>query len=778
MACTPQGDNVDPTVALLAPVDGAAVVLGTAVSIEGTSADNIGVTRIEVQINDDVRVAIPGSEWEYSWTPSAAGDYELTARAFDAAGNVGESETVTVTVSEPDPEVDEVAPLVAVTSPAEGAEVEVGSAVTITGTAADDVGVTQVDVLVDGALLNTTVPTAGVWSLDWTPTAEGVFEISARALDAAGNNGLADAVSVTAVTTPVSGSVGGVITRTPDVPVGGESVPVAEQAPVEPGDVFVVFKRGRPETRFGADTAGPASEGALTFNADGGFSVDGLTFDQVRAYPLDSGLSLYRAEGLTEAATRALVDQLRASSAVAEAFPNWILSTNAIPNDDWYPEQAWHYEQINMPDAWDIEDGHSNRVTVAVLDTGWYPHLDLDWGVGANLVNWDFNAGIPDPSEGDITDSRTIEGYSPHGTHVAGTIGALTDNEIGVAGINWNVELLPIKVLGGPNGSGNLSGIIEGAFWAAGDANPAYGAHVNLNPANVLNLSLGGALYERCPASIDGLFAQLSDAGVTIVVSAGNNGSPSDINFPASCPSVITVGATGPTGARAYYSNYGAFVDVMAPGGDDDYPHPVLAGAYAGVISTWYSGGAPGIGLSMGTSMAAPHVTGVVSLMLAQDPTLTPEQIRERLHNASHPLTQAECNVPTIGFEGQNVCGAGLLDAVAALNADTVTTPTAYAYAIAYEGEDVPEFGIGNLSSLELVAANKAVATTLPNGDFAYEFDSLAPGQYLIVGLELRDVESGISNVDRVGFVEAVEVIAGITEEVDVVVAPIYATLR
>lgn len=76
------------------------------------------------------------------------------------------------------------------------------------------------------------------------------------------------------------------------------------------------------------------------------------------------------------------------------------------------------------------------------------------------------------------------------------------------------------------------------------------------------------------------------------------------------------------------------------------------------------------------------------------------------------------------------------------------------------------------------MAANKAVATTLPNGDFAYEFDSLAPGQYLIVGLELRDVESGISNVDRVGFVEAVEVIAGITEEVDVVVAPIYATLR
>lgn len=679
VACSPHGDTTRPSVAITAPSADISVGVGEEVAIAGTAQDNRALSRVQLNIGGDVRVAAGTTEWTYAWTPTEVGEYLIKARAYDEAGHQSDDATVTVTVVE----------------------------------------------------------------------------------------------------VPVAGGVRGVITRTaPDPVVGGDSVPTPEAAPVVPGDVFVVFKQGRPETRFGANATGPATEGGIAFNADGGFSLNGVQFEQARAYPAGTGLSLYRTNETSQAGTRALVDQLRASGAVAEAFPNWILSATAVPDDPFYAYQAWHYEQINMPDAWDIEDGSTDRITVAVLDTGWFPHPDIDWGVGANFVNWNAATGEPAATEGDITNARTNDGNSPHGTHVAGTIGALSNNAEGAAGINWNVELLPIKVLGGTNGSGSLAGILEGAWWALGYDGPEYGGHVNESPARVINMSLGGALFETCPASIDAFYAYFASLGMITVTSAGNEGSPSDINFPASCPSVITVGATGPTGARAYYSNYGAFVDVMAPGGDFDYDHPLTDAFPAGVLSTVYDENGPGFSFMQGTSMAAPHVTGVVSLLLAQDPTLGTEQVREILHNASYPLTYGECNVPSMGFDGQNVCGAGLLDAAAALSGATVTTPTAYAYAVAYEGEDAPELGIGNLSSLELIAANKAVGTPLVNGDYSYEFDALAPGKYLIVGLELRDAATGVSNADRVGFVEEVEVVAGGAEVVDVVVTPIYATLR
>lgn len=681
VACSPHVDNANPTITLVTPETGATVALGDEIAIAGTAHDNKALSRVQLTIGDDVRVASGLRDWTYTWAPTAAGEYQVRARAYDEAGLYADSESVTITVVE----------------------------------------------------------------------------------------------------TPVAGGVSGVITRTA-AETEASTPAQPEAAPVVPGEVFVVFKQGRPDTRFGIDATGPASEGGFTFHEGGGFSTAGLEFEQLRAYPLDSGLSLYRASGLSESGTLDLVETLRASNVVQEAFPNWILTTNAVPDDPNYLLQAWHYQQINMENAWDIEDGTSNTVTVAVLDSGAFPHPDLEWGTGANLVNWGDQGGVlgPDPTEGDITNFWTNLGNSPHGTHVAGTIGALTNNTVGVAGINWNVELLPVKVLGGAAGSGSLAGILEGAWWAAGYPGEEYGGHVNESPAQVLNLSLGGTIFEACPAELDETFAFLASLGVTTVVSAGNNGSPSDINFPASCPSVITVGATGPTAARAYYSNYGAFVDVMAPGGDADYAHPLMPSAFAGVLSTYYDSAdeLPVYSFSQGTSMAAPHVTGVVSLMLAQDPTLTPEEIRERLHNASYPLTQAECNVPAFGFEGQNVCGAGLLDAAAALNGDTVTAPTATAYAIAYEGETPPDLGIGNLAALELIATNKAEGTPLPSGDFAYEFSDLAPGRYLIVGLELRDASTGVSSVDRVGFVDEVDVVAGAAEEVNVVVAPIYATLR
>lgn len=537
---------------------------------------------------------------------------------------------------------------------------------------------------------------------------------------------------------------------------------VAKPAAIEPGGVFVVFAGGRPEVQFAASSV---AEG-FAFHQNGDFDFAGTVFRQQRAYPTRSGLAFYQADGLTEAATRELVDRLRASSAVAAAYPNWVLEAQQVtPDDPFYELQAWHYEQLNLPAAWAIEDGSSNLITVGVLDSGSFDHPDLEWGVGANLLNWG-----PD-YVGPITDPSQEPGGSSHGTHVAGTIGALTNNEFGVAGVNWNVEILPIKVLGA-TGSGSFSGILEAIYWAAGDDQPLYDGHINTNPAQVINLSLGGNISEACPPLIDEIFQEVyAMAGTIAVVAAGNEASPTDVFFPASCPSVITVGATGPTAERAYYSNFGAYVDVFAPGGDFDYFHPVDDDYDAGVLSTVEGSFA----FYQGTSMASPHVAGVVSLMLAQDPSLTLEEVRERLHNASVPMSFGECWAPVIGLEGQNVCGAGLLDAEAALLGLTLTDPRAFVYAIPFEGT-APEIGLAQLASLSALATYQVEADALAAGEFGFSLDGLEAGSYLVVALELRDPDSGVANVDRVAFAE-VEVVAGEDSEVELVVDPIYLAL-
>ncbi len=439
-----------------------------------------------------------------------------------------------------------------------------------------------------------------------------------------------------------------------------------------------------------------------------------------------------------------------------------------MPNDSAYDLQ-WSYPQLNLPEAWDLETGDTNLVTVAVLDTGRFDHTDVQWAAGgANFANW--NGTVP--GEGALDDPSTLTGGSPHGTHVAGTVGAVTNNADGVAGVNWNVDVLPVKVLAA-NGSGNFAGIIEGLFWVSGDDWVGYGGHVNDNVPSVINMSLGGNIETYCPGSLDGLFADLADMGIYTVVSAGNDSSPADVYFPANCPSVITVGATGPTALRATYSNIGSFVDVMAPGGDSFATDPD-GNVLDGILSTINGNG---YGFMEGTSMASPHVAGIVSLMLAQDPSLTLTQVRQRLHDASVPLTLDECGVPTLGLDGLNGCGAGLLDAAAALRGDVLTTPRAFAYAIPYvAGSPAPVF-YGDLPALERLAQYKTEATALGDGSFSYSLAGLAPGTYQVVALELRSPETGISTIDRIGVVGAVEVTAGAAAEEDLSVVPMYSLL-
>jgi serine protease len=333
--------------------------------------------------------------------------------------------------------------------------------------------------------------------------------------------------------------------------------------------------------------------------------------------------------------------------------------TRSAPNDPRYAEQ-WHYFEaaggINMPAAWNITSGVS-RVVVAVIDTGVRPHADF----GTRLLRgYDFVSRSSDGNDGNGRDDDASDPgdacppraprSSWHGTHVAGTIGAGRDNGYGVVGVAPRTRLLPVRVLG--KCGGYTSDIVDGMRWAAGLAVPKVPA--NATPARVLNLSLGGS--GACPASYRDAIDAITKAGAVVVVAAGNSNTSAANFAPANCPGVITVAATTRTGARAPYSNYGTRVEIAAPGGDTS-----LRSA-DGILSTLDSGATTPsndtFGFYQGTSMATPHVAGVVALMLAANATLTPAEILQILQSTARKFptgTGRDCTTER--------CGAGIVDA-------------------------------------------------------------------------------------------------------------------
>ena len=308
---------------------------------------------------------------------------------------------------------------------------------------------------------------------------------------------------------------------------------------------------------------------------------------------------------------------------------NYIMQALALPNDPMYGNQKWHYELLKMPAAWDVTKG-SQDVVVAVLDTGVIRHQDL---IDNLLPGYDFVArdagGDNDGPDEDASDPGALQTNvntprRSHGTHVAGTIAARGNNAIGGTGVSWNTKILPVRVLAA-SGYGSIDDIIKGMKYAAG--------LLSLKPtkvANILNMSLGGG--EGCPPAYQEVVNQVRAAGVIIVAAAGNDHIENTIQFgrdwvgsPGSCTGVVTVAAQEPSGATAKYSQEGPSVDVAAPGG------ALFDGPRANVFSTdmYRLGG--GITKSdyttkAGTSMAAPHVAGVVALMKALKPSLTPAE--------------------------------------------------------------------------------------------------------------------------------------------------------
>ncbi|MCY7316456.1 MAG: S8 family peptidase [Rubrivivax sp.] len=350
---------------------------------------------------------------------------------------------------------------------------------------------------------------------------------------------------------------------------------------------------------------------------------------------------------------------------IASIEPDTLMRALVVPNDVQFAQQWNLFEPlggINLPAAWDTTAG-SPAIRVAVIDTGVVPHAEL----AARLVGgYDFISSTTASNDGDGRDADARDpgdhgcngaASSWHGTHVAGIIGAAGNNGRGIAGVNWVSGVVPVRVLG--RCGGYTSDIVDAMRWAAGMAVP--GAPANPYPARVQNLSLGGG--GACSSSFQTAIDDVTARGTVVVVAAGNDNADAGTTQPASCNGVITVAATTRSGGKAAYSNFGSKVTLAAPGG----------GAGGGVLSTLNAGatspGADAYAQYQGPSMAAPHVSGVVSLMLSVNPALTPVQVALRLKSSARAFptgTGADCTT--------DLCGAGIVDAAASL-VGLVATP-------------------------------------------------------------------------------------------------------
>ncbi|HET6783823.1 MAG TPA: S8 family serine peptidase, partial [Pseudoxanthomonas sp.] len=329
------------------------------------------------------------------------------------------------------------------------------------------------------------------------------------------------------------------------------------------------------------------------------------------------------------------------------------------PNDTNYSQQ-WGYQDsdagIRANEAWDVTSGAGS--VVAVLDTGITNHSDLNANI---LPGYDFiidtavsndgNGRDSDPSDpGDWVTANQCGGVhaaqnsSWHGTHVAGTVAAVTNNAKGVAGVAYSAKVVPVRVLG--TCGGYDSDIADAITWASGGT--VSGVPANANPAEVINLSLGGsgACGTTTQTAINGAVSR----GTTLVIAAGNDNVNVSNASPANCNNVVAVASVTSTGARSSFSNYGALIDIAAPGST--------------IMSTLNTGtttpGSETYANYSGTSMATPHVAGVVALIQAVSATpKTPAQVEALLKSSARPFPSTP----------SQTIGAGIADAKAAVDA-------------------------------------------------------------------------------------------------------------
>lgn len=416
---------------------------------------------------------------------------------------------------------------------------------------------------------------------------------------------------------------------------------------------------------------------------------------------------------------------------IAYADDDEVVSSSALattlPSEPLYPWQAWHYGMIDLPAAWDIVKG-SASVLVAVVDNGIrFDHPAVSGNLTSDGYDFVSSGAVPLCGGGTIDNAGDGDGYDPdptqpadysfdsnlncargpnsvggHGLHVAGTIGAVGNDGVGVTGVNWTVRIRPVRVLG-IIGAGTSYDIAQGILYAAGlpADNGAGGIVQASGGARIISMSLGGPSGSSAESLA---VVAASNAGSLLIAAAGNSASPAPA-YPAAYSQVLDVSSVGPDGTLAPYSNYASISGIAAPGGN------LAAGDTTfGVFSTmWnFAMSVPTYQTINGTSQATPHVSGVAALVLAQNPSLTAAQLRAR-------LTTYAVDVGAPGAD--NLYGAGILNARNSLTQSFA--PPHQLYARLYN------------------ASIGAIVQTVPVGTGgSYAFSGLPDGNYYVFGGE------------------------------------------
>ncbi|MEV8156950.1 S8 family serine peptidase [Kocuria salsicia] len=340
---------------------------------------------------------------------------------------------------------------------------------------------------------------------------------------------------------------------------------------------------------------------------------------------------------LDETEQKKLVAEIQADPAVEYAEADRLASTSWVPNDTYtaYQWTLWPQQGgVNFTQAWDLSRG--NGQTIAVLDTGITSHGDLNSKVvpGRDFINdtaLSRDGDLRDANPQDQGDWSAAGECSPaarnsswHGTHVAGLAAGVTNNGNGIVGAAPGAKIQPVRVLGKCT-NGWVSDIADAVAWSAGA--PVAGQPANRTPATVINLSLN--YPGECGTTMQNAINAAVNRRVPVVAAAGNSAVNAGGTAPANCANTIVVGASDNNGNTASYSNTGAVVDVLAPGGTSQYPmlSTVNAGTRGPAGATY--------GNMYGTSMATPLVSGTVALMKQRDPAITPARVEQILKSTA-----------------------------------------------------------------------------------------------------------------------------------------------
>ncbi|MDB6162051.1 MAG: peptidase and in kexin sedolisin [Gammaproteobacteria bacterium] len=467
---------------------------------------------------------------------------------------------------------------------------------------------------------------------------------------------------------------------------------------------------------------------ALTLRAN-------LTFKQSRE--ITNGLHLLQVQSATGESIDATLARLRADPDVESVDIDQRRFAHAVPSDplftgQWY-EQAAQPAGIDAVTAWDTTTGRSD-VVIAELDTGVrYDHPDLLAATanGRLLAGYDFvtdpvvandgdgrDADASDPGDwvtsADVATAKfsgcTVDNSSWHGTRVAGILGALSNNATGITGITWLPKILPVRVLGKCGGVD--SDILDAMRWAAGLH--VTGIPDNTHPAQIINMSLGGT--GACTSAEQTVISEVVAAGVTVVISAGNEGGP--VDSPANCVGVAGIAGIRQIGTKVGFSSLGPEAALAAPAGNCVN----ASGACLFSIDTTINNGTTTpttngytdqLNPNLGTSFSSPIVAGIAGLMTSVNANLKPAQLIARLKEgakvfpvSSDPAIQ-NCHVPASSTDLQttecncttSTCGAGMANAPGAIKAALRPIAAIAVPATVSAGQNVALAGTGSAAA-------------------------------------------------------------------------------